>query len=199
MEDSCITRLGSSHTRQVDVRILTATNRNLHEMMKRKLFRNDLFYRLSVIPLHVPPLRERHECLLPLIDLYLEQFSQQEKVSRRLTSTAIDALTNYLYPGNVRELMNICERLTVMSETEMIDVVDLPQTVITGSDQLVSNWPEIMTMAQIQESVERAVLLAASRRYHKQHDIATNLGMSQPTVARKLRKYGISSHFNNNN
>lgn len=195
MEDSCITRLGSTHNRQVNVRILTATNRNLQQMMARGLFRHDLFYRLSVIPLHVPPLRERRECLLPLIHLHIDQFSHQEKVSRRLTSTAIDALTNYPYPGNVRELINICERLVIMSDSKMIDVVDLPQAVIAGSDQLFSDWPEEMTMAQIQESVERAALLNASRRYHKQHDIATNLGMSQPTVARKLQKYGIRSHF----
>ena len=94
--------------------------------------------------------------------------------------------------------MNICERLVVMSDTELIDVVDLPQTVITGVDQHFSDWPDEMTMAQIQETVERTVLLNASRRYHKQQEIATKLGMSQPTVARKLQKYGIGSHFGKN-
>jgi len=198
MEDSRITRLGSTQSRQVNVRILTATNRDLQHMMENGLFRADLYYRLSVIPLQVPPLRERHECLLPLIRSYIDLFSAQAQLPRRLTSTAIDTLTNYSYPGNVRELMNICERLVVMSDTELIDIVDLPQAVITGVDQQFSDWPDEMTMTQIQETVERTVLLSASLRYHKQQDIATKLGMSQPTVARKLQKYGIGSHFGKN-
>jgi len=198
IEDSHITRLGSTQSRRVDVRILTATNRDLQQMMDSGLFRTDLYYRLSVIPLQVPPLRERRECLLPLIRSYIDLFADQAKLTRRLTSAAIDALTGYSYPGNVRELMNICERLVVMSDTELIDVVDLPQAVISGVDQQFSDWPDEMTMAQIQETVERTVLLNASLRYSKQQDIATKLGMSQPTVARKLQKYGISSHFGKN-
>ena len=198
MEDSRITRLGSTQSRQVDVRILTATNRDLQHMMETGLFRADLYYRLSVIPLQVPPLRERRECLLALIRSYIDLFSAQTQQSYRLTSAAIDALTNYSYPGNVRELMNICERLVVMSETKLIDVVDLPQAIITEIDQPFSDWPEEMTMAQIQETVERTVLLKASLRYNKQQDIAVKLGMSQPTVARKLQKYGIGPHFGKN-
>ena len=198
IEDSHITRLGSTQSRRVDVRILTATNRDLQQMMDSGLFRTDLYYRLSVIPLQVPPLRERRECLLPLIRSYIDLFAAQAKLTRRLTAAAINALTSYSYPGNVRELMNICERLVVMSDTELIDVVDLPQAVITGVDQQFPDWPDEMTMAQIQETVERTVLLNASLRYHKQQDIATKLGMSQPTVARKLQKYGISSHFGKN-
>ena len=198
IEDSHINRLGSTQSRRVDVRILTATNRDLQQMMGGGQFRTDLYYRLSVIPLQVPPLRERRECLLPLIRSYIDLFATQAKLTRRLTAAAIDALSSYSYPGNVRELMNICERLVVMSDTELIDVVDLPQAVITGVDQQFSDWPDEMTMAQIQETVERTVLLNTSLRYRKQQDIATRLGMSQPTVARKLQKYGISSHFEKN-
>ena len=195
MEDSHITRLGSTRTRQVNVRILTATNRNLQQLMETGRFRSDLYYRLSVIPLQIPPLRERHECLLPLIRSYIDLFAAQNKLSRRLTIAAINALTDYPYPGNVRELMNLCERLVVMSETELIDIVDLPQTVVTAIDQHFSDWPDEMTMAQIQETVERTVLLKASLRYGKQQEIARKLGMSQPTIARKLQKYGIAPHL----
>ncbi len=198
MEDSLITRLGSTASRKVDVRILTATNRDLQQMMESGQFRADLYYRLSVIPLHVPPLRERRECLVPLIRSYIDLFASRARQTRRLTAAAVDALSSYSYPGNVRELMNICERLVVMAETELIDVADLPQTVISGVDQQFSDWPDEMTMAQILETVERTVLLKASLRYQKQHDIAVKLGMSQPTVARKLQKYGIGSHFGKN-
>ena len=195
MEDGLITRLGSTSSRHVDVRVLAATNRNLAQMMEQGTFRTDLYYRLSVIPLSVPALRERKECLLPLLQSYIDHFSKQTGKPRRLTTTAIDTLANYSFPGNVRELMNICERLVVMSDSELIDVVDLPQSVISGEDNRFGHWPVEMTMSQILESVERSILLEACKRYRTQHDIAAGLGMSQPTVARKLQKYGLSSHI----
>lgn len=199
MEDGRVTRLGSTSSRKVDVRILAATNRDLDELVKSKQFRADLFYRLSVIPLTVPALRERKECLVPLIRSYIDHFAERLNISKRLTSAALDVLVHYRYPGNVRELMNICERMVVMSDTEVIDVSDLPQDVVVGtdveSDASAGSWPAEMKMAQILESVEKRVLTDTSQRYRKQQDIAAALGMSQPTVARKLRKYGIGSHF----
>ncbi|NOQ42167.1 MAG: AAA family ATPase, partial [Desulfuromusa sp.] len=199
MEDGLITRLGSTQSRQIDVRILAATNRDLQQMLKQGQFRTDLYYRLSVIPLQIPALRERKECLLPLIRSYIDHFSARTETPKRLTAAAIDTLTSYSYPGNVRELMNICERLVVMSDTKLIDVNDLPQVVISGATNeegtTFASWPREMSMAQILETVERNVLLAAGKHYRKQQDIATGLGMSQPTVARKLQKYGISSQF----
>ncbi len=199
MEDGLITRLGSTESRRIDVRILAATNRDLEEMQENGQFRSDLYYRLSVIPLQIPPLRERKECLLPLIRFYIDHFTPQKEKSKQLTSAAIDTLMAYHFPGNVRELMNICERLVVMSDSEMIAINDLPQTVISGPTSKVLNgtgsWPQEMSMAQILETVERDVLLTAARRYHRQQDIAAGLSLSQPTVARKLQKYGLSSQF----
>jgi PAS domain S-box-containing protein len=199
MEDGEITRLGSTQSRRVNVRILAATNRDLQQMVDAGTFRLDLYYRLSVIPLQIPALRERQECLTPLIRSYIDHFAKRTGREKRLTAAALDVLTGYSYPGNVRELMNICERLVVMSDTDLLDVIDLPQSVISGSennfDLLHGNWPAEMSMAQILETVERRVLLDASKRHHKQQQIAAALGMSQPTVARKLHKYGISSHL----
>ncbi len=199
MEDGRITRLGSTQSRQIDVRILAATNRDLRQMVDAGAFRLDLYYRLSVIPLSIPALRERKECLAPLIRSYIEHFSKRSGGEKRLTAAALDILVRYSYPGNVRELMNICERLVVMSDTNLLDVLDLPQSVLSDSandiELQLGNWPAEMNMSQILESVERRVLLEASKRHRKQHQIAAALGMSQPTVARKLHKYGISSHF----
>jgi PAS domain S-box-containing protein len=199
LEDGQITRLGSTESRQVDVRILAATNQNLQAMVSRGEFRQDLYYRLSVIPLQIPPLRERHECLPPLIRSYIDHFSTRTKRAKRLSTAALDILCNYSYPGNVRELMNICERLVVMSNTELIDTRDLPQIVTSGRnghpETDLQYWPEQMSMAQILETVERNILLTAAKKYQKQQEIATGLNMSQPTVARKLQKYGISSQF----
>ena len=203
LEDGRITRLGSTRSRQVDVRILAASNQDLQQLVAAGRFRIDLYYRLSVIPLQIPPLRERKECVLPLIRSSIDRFAARSGRPRRLTAAAIDALTAYRYPGNVRELINICERLVVMSETELIDVSDLPQTVISGTNDtpaiLFEGWPEAMTMEQILESVERHVMLEAAKRYRKQRNIAVGLGMSQPTVARKLHKYGINMYLTANN
>jgi len=196
MEDGVVTRLGGTRSRKVDVRILAATHRDLEKLVADQLFRTDLFYRLSVIPLPIPALRERRECLIPLIRSYIDHFANRSSKAVRLTSAALDVMTGYSYPGNVRELMNICERLVVMSDSELIDISDLPRTLIADLDEPavlpMASWPGSMTMNQVIESVERAVLVDACRRYRKQQEIAAALDMSQPTVARKLHKYGIS-------
>ena len=195
MEDGQVTRLGGTHSRKVDVRIIAATNRDLERRVEEKLFRLDLYYRLSVIPMTIPALRERRECVLPLIRSFVDSFAERAAKPKRLTRAAIDRLVNYPFPGNVRELMNICERLVVMTDTEVIDVSDLPRAVVMGSDDEYSaatiNWPDIMSMGQIIESVERAVLIEASKSCRSQQEIAAALDMSQPTVARKLQKYGV--------
>ena len=197
MEDGMVTRLGGTTSRRVDVRILAATHRNLEQLVEQELFRVDLFYRLSVIPLAVPALRDRKDCLIPLIRSNIDHFAAKNGKSKRLTAAALDALTAYNYPGNVRELMNICERLVVMADTELIDINDLPRGVVSGDTASgaipTANWPGTMTMSQIVDSVERAVLVDACKRFRKQQEIATALDMSQPTVARKLKKYGIST------
>ena len=195
MEDGQVTRLGGTHSRKVDVRIIAATNRDLERRVEEKLFRLDLYYRLSVIPLTIPALRERRECVLPLIRFFVDSFAERSAKPKRLTRAAIDRLVSYPFPGNVRELMNICERLVVMTDTELIDVSDLPRAVVMGSDDgssaVTINWPDIMSMGQIIESVERAVLIEASKSCRSQQEVAVALDMSQPTVARKLQKYGV--------
>ena len=195
LEDGAVTRLGATRSHRFDVRVLAATNRDLDALVERKEFRADLYYRLSVVPLRIPPLRERRECLVPLIRSYLDYFASRAKTSKKLTTAAFDILVQYDYPGNVRELMNICERLVVMTDTEVIDVSDLPQDVLAAVDDgtglPLNAWPEDMTMTQILETVEKRVLTEASKHHHRQQAIARALGMSQPTVARKLQKYGI--------
>ncbi|PNU19738.1 Fis family transcriptional regulator [Geothermobacter hydrogeniphilus] len=199
LEDGQVTRLGSTRSRRLDVRILAATHRDLQQMVAAGTFRLDLYYRLSVIPLTVPPLRERQECLVPLIRTCIDHFADRSSVPRRLTVAALDLLCAYSYPGNVRELMNICERLVVMSDTELIDVNDLPQTVIAGAGEedaaRFGSWPAEMSMAQIRASVERQVLLETAKRLPNQQSIGAALGLSQSSVARKLEKYGIKTRF----
>lgn len=194
LEDGHITRLGGTDERTVDVRVLAATHRDLEEMVEKGAFRLDLYYRLNVIPIHVPAVRERKDCLVPLIRHYIDHFAAINNETKRLSRAAIDALANYSFPGNVRELMNICERVVVMSETEVVDVDDLPVQVagsLKAALPEAMNWPESMTLQQAVETVERNLLEKALERYRGQAMIAEALGVNQSTIARKLKRYGL--------
>jgi PAS domain S-box-containing protein len=194
LEDGRITRLGATEDRKVDVRVLAATHRDLDDMVEKGTFRLDLYYRLNVIPIHVPAVRERKDCLVPLVRHYIDHFSLINHESRRLSRAAIDALCNYSFPGNVRELMNICERLVVMSETEVIDMVDLPVQVAGSAKTRLPeemDWPETVTLQEALETVEKKLLTKARERYRSQSRIAEVLGVNQSTIARKLKRYGL--------
>ena len=195
LEDGQITRLGSTEQRKVDVRVLAATHRDLEEMVEQGTFRLDLYYRLNVIPIHVPAVRERRDCLVPLIRHYIDYFAAINKIPKRLTRATLDALAGYAYPGNVRELMNICERLVVMSETELIDVAELPVQVVGSSQPGMPEdleWPDSTSLQEALETVERNLLARARDRYRNQAGIAAALGVNQSTIARKLKRYNLT-------
>jgi len=194
LEDGRITRLGATGGRKVDVRIIAATHRNLDEMVASGTFRHDLFYRLNVIPIHVPAVRERRECLVPLLRHYIELFCEKNQCRKRLSGAALDVLTAYAFPGNVRELMNICERLVVMSETEVIDLPDLPARVRSHEGVLESpamTWHEGVSLQEVLDRVEKSLLESARGQFRSQQEIAAALGVNQSTIARKLRRHGL--------
>jgi transcriptional regulator with PAS, ATPase and Fis domain len=194
LENGRLTRLGGTEVLTIDARILVATHRNLKDMVARGTFRQDLYYRLNVIPLQVPALRERKDCISPLIRYYVDYFADLTGTRKRVSRSALDALLAYPYPGNVRELMNICEHLTVMSETEVIDLLDLPKDIVRSRPEIsldTTGWPKDMTLKQILQSVEKKVMLQAMEKFKNQSDAAAALGVSQPTIARRLKKYGL--------
>ncbi|WP_020675187.1 sigma-54 interaction domain-containing protein [Geopsychrobacter electrodiphilus] len=192
LEDGRITRLGATTASAINVRVLAATHRDLEKMVASERFRLDLYYRLNVIPLTVPPLRERHDCLLPLLRHYIGYFGRRGDLTRRLGRAAVDSLLAYDYPGNVRELMNLCERLVVMSETEVIGETDLPRMIRPTQSTAAANdplWQNGQTLAEILASVERRVLTEMSACCANQTEVAARLGINQSTVARKLKKH----------
>jgi DNA-binding NtrC family response regulator len=130
-----------------------------------------------------------------MIHHYVDLFGARNGIKKRISAAASDALSAYPYPGNVRELINICERLVVMSETELIDIQDLPGDIIghakeAGSD--LGAWPEAMTLQQAVDSVERSILIQALDKYDNQCQVAEALGVNQSTISKKLKRFGLS-------
>src|SRR5690349_10496457 len=134
LQEGEVERLGSARTIKVDVRVIAATNKNLEEEIEKGRFREDLYFRLAVIPVHVPPLRERPEDIPLLVRHYMDYFSREHNVRpRRITQAAMDALQRYRWKGNIRELRNTVERLHIMTSGDTIDLADLPSAVRSPS------------------------------------------------------------------
>jgi TyrR family helix-turn-helix protein/PAS domain S-box-containing protein len=194
LEDGCIYRLGGTEKKVLDVRVLAATHRDLDTMVEAGSFRLDLYYRLKVIPLLVPSIRERRDCILPLLRHHLDYFGEKVGEPKRLSSAASDILCSYEYPGNVRELINLCERLVVMTDSSLIDAKDLPQDIVksVGKDGwTIAGWTQERSLAEIMSEVEGRIYREAFSEYRNQYKVASVLGVSQATVARRLKKYGI--------
>ena len=196
LEDGIITRVGGTRSKNVDVRIIAATNRDLKAMIEKKIFRSDLYYRLNVIPVKIPPLRERKECLVPMINHYIDLFSSKyEKTGMTLSAETVDALAAYPYPGNVREMINICERLVVMAHGTSIPYKDLPGSVkknVTAHDPSMDVWQPGKTLQDMVGDLEKRVLKRALKEARTQANAARLLGINQSTIARKLKKYQLS-------
>ncbi len=194
LEDGRATRIGGTVSRKLDVRIIAATNRDLEAMVAERQFRRDLYYRLNVIPIVIAPLRERREDILPLIHHFLEHFGARTGSAKSVTGAALDALQSYTYPGNVRELMNLCERLVVMSEGPRIDLPDLPAPIARRSSRAFSSQDHSLQGGSLQEMLdayEKAILTQALTLHKAQQAIAATLGVNQSTIARKLKKHGL--------
>lgn len=194
LEDGRVTRVGGTSPRKLNVRIICATHRDLEAMVAQGQFRLDLFYRLNVIPIVVPPLREREACKLSLIQHYIGHFSTKLKggAPARLSRRALDALLAYHFPGNVRELMNICERLVVMAESTRIDIDDLPAAVTASLPAQLACGIEMMdtgqTLPEIVAAMERQIITQALEKYGTQARAAEALGVNQSTIARKMKR-----------
>ena len=185
-----ITRIGSTSPVKIDVRLIAATNHDLWEMVLKKEFRRDLFYRLNVVPLYVPPLRERREDVPFLIAFYLKKFNDKYGFNKQLDGKAVKSLVNYDWPGNVRELGNLIERLVVTCAGNTIKEVGLPALEPQG--QIAVCLPSSPSLKDALEEVEVCLIQDALNRCGSTRKAAAELGVSQPTIVRKAAKYGIS-------
>lgn len=195
IQEKKLQRIGSTQDREVDFRLIAATNRNLEAMVKEGKFRQDLYFRLNVVPIHVPPLRERPEDTAALIRVVLRNLNERYGLQKRLDSATIAALMQYDWPGNVRELENVLERMVVTTDEEVIDPVHLPAEVAANYVEQEENVPLMprFSLKEALEQVEEKWMRYASERCRTTAEMADLLGISQPSVVRKLQKYRIRS------
>lgn len=188
IQEKEIERLGGLHPIKVDVRIIVATNKNLDEEVKRGTFREDLYYRLNVVNIQIPPLRERKEDIPLLIDFFLKRFNDKHKREiRGFTREARDMLIKYDYPGNVRELENIIERATVLTRGDHISKEDLPAL----SDKVEPSLEG--SMNEVVETMEKRMITEALVNANwVQTRAASSLGISERMLRYKIKKYNIA-------
>jgi DNA-binding NtrC family response regulator len=190
IEEKEFMRVGGDQSVRVDVRVIAATNADLEEMVARGTFRRDLFYRLKVVALQVPPLRERREDIATLVETFLDELARTNAVRRKsVTPEALLALVRYHWPGNVRELKNVLESVLVSSSSDRIGVEDLPPSVVRdrGTQERTDLGPGTTLREMERELIRRTLVAAGGNRTHS----AAVLGIGVRTLQRKIREYGL--------
>ncbi|WP_129596010.1 sigma-54-dependent Fis family transcriptional regulator [Anaerophilus nitritogenes] len=188
LQENEIKRVGGVESIKVDVRILAATNRNLEKMVKENQFREDLYYRLHVVPICIPSLRERRGDILPLVRHFLSELNIKYGWNKRFSKDALEILYEYDWPGNVRELKNIVERVFIMSNEQEIICEDLPK-IIYAKNTSSKFIEEIIPLKEAVASVERELLERAFEKYKNVRGAAKALGIDPSTFVRKRQKY----------
>lgn len=191
LQEMEVVRIGGTKPIKINVRVLAATNRDLEEMIKKKQFREDLYYRLNVVPLYVPPLRERKQDILPLIKFFLTQLNKKYNLNKVFASDALNCMYEYNWPGNVRELKNIVERVVIMSEDDKIKRSDLPKNIIGSNGMIVTlnTFEEGINLKETLDSIEERLIKKAYDKYGNVRAAAKSLGIDASTFVRKRQKY----------
>ncbi|MED1205702.1 sigma 54-interacting transcriptional regulator [Heyndrickxia acidicola] len=190
LQEQEVIPVGSTTPIKVNVQIIAAANKNLKKMVEEGTFREDLFYRLNVIPLHIPPLRERPEDISLLAFHFLQQLNEKYNRNYHLTPDAIDVLEFYPWPGNVRELQNIIERLVVTTDNQAIDAEFVSQFLTLGYEPKKMNpvFRKVIPLQEAMDYVEEQLIVLAMKQYKTTTKAAKALGISQSSVSRKYQK-----------
>ncbi len=189
LQDCEFERLGSEKTKTVDVRIIAATSKDLSKAASDGSFREDLYHRLNVFPIRIPPLQERREDIAPLINFFAERIDREYKRGFKLTDAALDALSNYSWPGNVRELENLIERLAIMFSGETIDIGDLLPYISGSGDELETKlW---QGKGSLREREKRDVVTALAKNRWILVRAAQELGITERQMGCRVKKFGL--------
>jgi len=194
LDDQEIMRLGATQSRKVDCIIIAATNSDLEDLVKKRKFRQDLFYRLNTFTILIPPLRERRDDIFELINYFLEKYNTGYQLQRHISVETMGKLLSYPFSGNVRELKNIIKKAVVISDTPELDRLierslrvsrDFPFNSQGGPPGSKESLPEQLAV------LEKEILLGAMSHCKSTKEVALTLGISQPTAFRKMKKHGL--------
>ncbi|WP_096188858.1 sigma-54 interaction domain-containing protein [Evansella halocellulosilytica] len=192
LQEKEIQRIGGTRVKKVDVRIIAATNKDLKKMVKKGTFREDLYYRLNVVPVSIPPLRERRDDILPLIQYFLNEYTEKYDIQKSFDKELKEFFYDYDWPGNVRELSNLVERLLLTIPTKIITISDLPEEYRTDFlSEYELEKTKIVPLNEAVEHTEKKLLREALKRWKSTYKIAKHLQTSQATIVRKLQKYNL--------
>jgi Nif-specific regulatory protein len=193
LQERELERVGGTATIKVDVRLIAATNRNLEAEVKTGRFREDLYYRLDVFPLHIPPLRERKSDIILLADNFAEKYARKNnKLIKRISTPAIDLLSSYSWPGNVRELENCIERAVILSTDTVIHSYNLPPSLQSATS---TNTEPTTTLEAALSRLEKELIIEALKISNgNMAASARSLGISERQMGLRVRHYGINWH-----
>jgi len=191
-----LTKVGGTNIIPVDIRIIAATNRNLQDMIKNKTFREDLYYRLNVVPITIPPLRERKEDIPPLILNFLNRFNEKYNYNKKISPEAMKILLRYNWSGNIREVENLIERLVVTTNDDIInkqDIIDCQLVSITDYSSFDIN--KISSYKNIIAEYEKKLLLDIMSKCKSTHEMAEILDLDRSTIRKKFKRLNIKLEF----
>ncbi|WP_167631893.1 sigma-54-dependent transcriptional regulator [Mariprofundus ferrooxydans] len=199
LQERCFEPVGSQQSIHVDVRVIAATHRDLEAEIAAGRFREDLYYRLNVIPLTLPPLRERGDDILLLTDHFITRFNQQKKADITGTSDEVKRIIlNYQWPGNVRELQNLIERVTTLKRHGIMELEDLPSRMISDKERVLQSFrmdvenAECIDLKSTVDEFESHLILSALQRFQWNKNQAANfLAMNRTTLVEKIKKKGL--------
>lgn len=204
LQDKQFERIGGSKTFSVDLRIIAATNVSLEEAVVEGKFRADLFYRLNVVPIVLPPLRERKEDIPLLFSHFLGQSNKRNGRTVKMTSELLDFFTTYTWPGNVREMQNLVERMVILAEGDRLTLADLPQSIFdvkqtrpeSKEKQLEKGYPERLPSSNrsLQDIERTEIEMALRRNGWVQVRAARELGLTERQIGYRIKKYGLNRY-----
>ena len=194
LQDRKFYRIGGTEEVEVRAKVISATNKNLMESIKRGEFREDLYYRLNVVPVHIRPLRQRKDEIIPLASSYLQKLNERHNTNIVLSREVREILKNYDWPGNIRELNNIVERMYVFSTGEIIEVEDVPDEIKKSSGEYLKIKEGTSLKDQL-EDIEAQIILNQLNSNQSLKEISENLGIDVSTLHRKINKYHLPKRY----
>ena len=197
LDEKSFTRVGSTKPIKSDFRLIAATNKDLEKLTKENKFREDLFYRLNVIQINIPSLRERKDDIPLLVNFFIEKYNKKYNTNKRLDPKVLDVFSEYKWPGNVRELENIIERLVVTIDKDLIEKSDLP-SFFSNQDYQTVQIDQVLPLKKSIDNLEKQLLRKVYEIHKNTYKVAEVLGISQSSVVRKLKKYKININSNLN-